>query len=251
MKSENRHTACVNIQNLEYSWPNGAPALSIKDFVVQRGEKLFLQGSSGSGKSTLLSVIAGVIPPTSGNVTILGEPFHDFSGAKRDRVRADAMGVIFQQFNLVPYLTLVENVLLPCRFSKTRCDKVGATETTRINKAQELLTRLGLEKEAKTNRPASELSVGQQQRVAAARALIGSPSIIIADEPTSALDEDTRDKFIATLLSEAKDAAVLFVSHDASLSTHFDRHVMMTNINFTQDPSVVTLHNNRSSQVEA
>lgn len=234
MKTEQPSSPCVEIRNLEYAWANGAPVLSIRNLSIRQGESLFLQGPSGSGKSTLLGVIAGVFAPTGGEAIIMGQPFHEMSAAARDRMRADAMGVIFQQFNLVPYLTLVENVLLPCRFSRIRAERVGATEAARTEKARDLLSRLGLGEEAKANRQAAELSVGQQQRVAAARALIGSPSLIIADEPTSALDAQTREAFIKTLLTEAQDAAILFVSHDASLSGHFDRLTAMENINFAQ-----------------
>ncbi len=212
---------------------------------------MFLQGPSGSGKSTLLGVIAGVFAPTAGEAMILGQPFHKMTAAARDRVRADAMGVIFQQFNLVPYLNLIENVLLPCRFSRHRAARVGPTEAERIDKAKRLLNRLGLKEEAGANRPAAELSVGQQQRVAAARALIGLPSLIIADEPTSALDAETRDAFIETLLSEAEQAAVLFVSHDASLSKHFDRLVVIEDINFTEDKRVVSLPQSAPAAAEA
>ncbi len=251
MRPEKTTALCVDIQNLEYAWTNGERALSVRHFTIQQGERLFLQGPSGSGKSTLLGVIAGVFAPTSGEATVLGNPFHAMPAAARDRVRADAMGVVFQQFNLVPYLNLVENVLLPCRFSRRRAERVGPSESARINKAQELLSRLGLDDEAQANRPAAELSVGQQQRVAAARALIGSPSLIIADEPTSALDAETRDTFIETLLSEARNAAVLFVSHDASLSRHFDRLVAMENINFTQDQHVLSIPEDALSPAEA
>ena len=240
MSTEQTPSPCIEIRNLEYAWANGAPVLSIRGFSIQQGERLFLQGPSGSGKSTLLGVIAGVFAPSGGEAFILGQPFHTMSAAARDRLRADAMGVIFQQFNLVPYLNLVENVLLPCRFSRVRAERVGATEAARTEKARDLLGRLGLDEEARTNRPAAELSVGQQQRVAAARALIGSPSLIIADEPTSALDTQTRETFIKTLLSEAQDAAILFVSHDASLSSHFDRLTTMENINFVQEEPVAS-----------
>ena len=235
MRTEQPSSLCVSLRALEFAWANGAPVLSIGALSIRQGERLFLQGPSGGGKSTLLGVIAGVFAPTGGEAIILNQPFHKMSGAARDRVRADAMGVIFQQFNLVPYLTLVENVLLPCRFSRIRAERVGATEAARTSKARDLLSRLGLDEEAKANRPAAELSVGQQQRVAAARALIGTPSLIIADEPTSALDAQTREVFIETLLSEAQDATVLFVSHDASLSGRFDRLIALETINFAQD----------------
>ncbi len=221
----------VDIRDLKFAWTRGETVLSVEHLSIRKGERLFLKGPSGSGKSTLLGVITGVFTATSGEATILGAPFHTMQASGRDSLRAEAMGVIFQQFNLAPYLTLVENVLLPCDFSKVRAARVGATKTERINKARALLERLGLDDEARSNRAAAELSVGQQQRVAAARALIGSPSLIIADEPTSALDEETRRAFIETLLSEAQNASVLFVSHDASLANHFDRQVMMGEIN--------------------
>ena len=248
MSTEQPPSPCIQLRNLEFAWASGPPVLLIRSFSIQQGERLFLQGPSGSGKSTLLGVIAGVFAPTGGEAVVLGQPFHKMSSAARDRVRADAMGVIFQQFNLVPYLNLVDNVLLPCRFSHARAERVGATEAARTDKARDLLRRLGLEAEARTNRPAAELSVGQQQRVAAARALIGSPALIIADEPTSALDGQTREVFIETLLSEARDAAVLFVSHDASLSRHFDRLTAMEKINFTQDAAAPAEPHNARSQ---
>ena len=251
MKSEQTPSLCVNIQNLEYTWANDVHVLSIRRLTIRQGERLFLQGPSGSGKSTLLGIIAGVFAPTAGEATVLNHPFHSMTAAARDRVRADAMGVIFQQFNLVPYLNLVENVLLPCRFSRHRAERVGSTEAERAEKARRLLHRLGLEEEAQANRSAAELSVGQQQRVAAARALIGSPSLIIADEPTSALDAETRDAFIETLLAEAQKAAVLFVSHDAMLSKHFDRLEAIDNINFNQDKSEHSSPQNAPIRVEA
>ena len=251
MTSEEKPALPVTIENLEFTWANKVHALSIRHFSIGPGERLFLHGPSGSGKSTLLGVIAGVFAPTAGEATVLGYPFHAMNSAARDRVRADAMGVIFQQFNLVPYLNLTENVLLPCRFSPDRASRVGATEAERIEKARALLSRLGLAEEARANRAAAELSVGQQQRVAAARALIGSPSLIIADEPTSALDSETRNTFIETLVSEAQDAAVLFVSHDALLSEHFDRLVAIDSINFSDDKRVVSNAKNTLAGAEA
>ena len=249
--SDSSRALCVDIKNLEFVWPNGTHVLSMRDFTIAAGERLFLYGPSGSGKSTLLGVIAGVFAATDGEATILGQPFHSLSAGARDKVRADAMGVIFQQFNLVPYLSLVENVLLPCRFSPARAARVGATEKQQKAKASDLLERLGLAEEAFQNRSAAELSVGQQQRVAAARALIGSPSLVIADEPTSALDADTRDTFINTLIAEAKDAALLFVSHDARLATHFDRLVALDDVNASPLSSGATQEGARRQMAEA
>ncbi|MEO0398870.1 MAG: ATP-binding cassette domain-containing protein [Pseudomonadota bacterium] len=200
-------------------------------FHVEAGETVFLHGASGSGKSTLLGLIAGVSKAQRGVVDVLGHPLSRLSAAKRDRLRSDAFGVIFQQFNLVPYLSLIENVLLPCQFSPTRAARTGASPADRNAAAVELLSRLGLAKQAQESASVAALSVGQQQRVAAARAIIGAPSLIIADEPTSALDATARDTFIETLLGEAKQASVIFVSHDISLAAHFDRTVSMSQLN--------------------
>ena len=220
----------VGIRDLRFAWPDSPPLLDIPAFELARGERLFLRGPSGSGKSTLLGLIAGVLAPQSGEVTVLGEDMAALPGARRDGLRADRLGVIFQMFNLVPYLSVVRNVTLPCRFSATRRQAVGGDVA---EEARRLLARLGLTDEKLLARPVTELSVGQQQRVAVARALIGGPQLLIADEPTSALDADARDRFIELLNEEAarSGAALLFVSHDASLAGHFDRGLDLADIN--------------------
>ena len=224
--------AIVSLSNLRFAWPGQAPVLDIDSFELQAGERLFLRGPSGSGKSTLLGLIAGVLEAGSGRVEVLGHELTDLSGGQRDQVRADHLGVIFQMFNLVPYLSVVQNVVLPCRFSKRRLNEVKALGGPDIE-ARRLLSELGLDDPALLSRKVTELSVGQQQRVAAARALIGNPSLIIADEPTSALDADSRDRFIELLSEEARKtkAALLFVSHDASLAPLFDRAMDLSEIN--------------------
>ena len=224
--------AIVSLSNLRFAWPGQAPVLDIDSFELQAGERLFLRGPSGSGKSTLLGLIAGVLEAGSGRVEVLGHELTDLSGGLRDQVRADHLGVIFQMFNLVPYLSVVQNVVLPCRFSKRRLNEVKALGGPDIE-ARRLLSELGLDDPALLSRKVTELSVGQQQRVAAARALIGNPSLIIADEPTSALDADSRDRFIELLSEEARKtkAALLFVSHDASLAPLFDRAMDLSEIN--------------------
>ena len=173
-----------------------------------------------------------VVLNKAGAINVLGHDLQALSGSGRDRVRADHLGVIFQMFNLVPYLSVVQNVILPCRFSRRRQTEVanaGGADT----EARRLLGQLGLTDPDLLSRTVTELSVGQQQRVAAARALIGNPSLIIADEPTSALDADTRDRFISLLSEEVKKtgAALLFVSHDGSLAKLFDRALDLTEIN--------------------
>lgn len=228
--------ALIELTNLKYEWTPGTPVLDVPSFSCGAGDRLFLQGESGSGKSTLLNVVCGVFEATAGHVNVLGHDFHSLKSSKRDQARAESIGVIFQQFNLVPFLSLIENVLLPARFSKVRQQKIAPTEQERTEKAYHLLDRLGLSAEAKSERKVTELSVGQQQRVAAARALIGGPSLIIADEPTSALDHATKDRFIETLLAEAREATVLFVSHDPTLAGAFERQVSMVDINKAMPP---------------
>lgn len=220
----------VSISNLSFAWTPGNEVLDISDFQLKAGERLFLRGASGSGKSTLLGIIAGVLEAGSGEVIVLGQDMATLEPAARDRLRADHLGVIFQMFNLVPYLSVIGNVTLPLRFSPKRRAAINGNED---DEARRLLSRLGLTDETLLARRISDLSVGQQQRVAAARALIGGPEIVIADEPTSALDADARDQFIDLLSEEARrtGAALLFVSHDAGLATHFDRAVDLGEIN--------------------
>lgn len=229
----------IALKNVSFAWGGHPPVLDIDRLECLPGERIFLQGMSGSGKSTLLNIVCGVFDSQDGELTILDSPFHRASASARDQIRADRMGVIFQQFNLVPFLSLVENVLLPCQFSAKRRAAVGETEKDRFDRAHELLDRLGLGKEAYAKRQATALSVGQQQRVAAARALIGEPDLVIADEPTSALDHATKDRFIETLLSEAGGATVLFVSHDPTLAPAFDRQINMADINRATPPAQV------------
>jgi putative ABC transport system ATP-binding protein len=147
------------------------------------------------------------------------------SAGARDRFRADHLGVIFQQFNLVPYLSAQANVVLPCRLSKLRRARTGQHPD---DTATRLLQQLGITGEH-WHRGVTELSIGQQQRVAAARALIGAPEIILADEPTSALDADNRDNFLDLLLNLARErqTSVVFVSHDRSLAGHFHHQLAL------------------------
>lgn len=224
--------AIVSISDLEFAWPDQPPLLDIPAFELRAGERFFLRGPSGSGKSTLLGLIAGVLESQSGQINVLDRDMVRLSGSHRDRVRADHLGVIFQMFNLVPYLSVIQNVTLPCQFSKRRLHETrqaGGPES----EARRLLSRLGLVDESLLARKVTELSVGQQQRVASARALIGNPALVIADEPTSALDVDARDRFIQLLSDEAQrtGAALLFVSHDGALAPLFDRAMDLVTLN--------------------
>ena len=217
----------VSIRDLRFRWPRAAAdCVAIESLDVAAGEAVFLYGPSGCGKSTLLGLLAGVLVPQAGRVSVLGQEWAQLSGARRDARRADHVGYIFQQFNLLPYLSVLDNVLLPCRFSAARAKRAPA------GAAQALLARVGLA-EALWARPAAELSVGQQQRVAAARALIGMPALVIADEPTSALDAALRDGFMDLLLgaTRAAGSTLVFVSHDERLAARFDSRLSLPDIN--------------------
>lgn len=222
-------TAAVELEHLVFSWPSQAPTLQIPNWRVDTGSTLLLRGASGSGKSTLLSLLAGVNTPRAGRIRLLGTDISRLNGRQRDRFRADHLGYIFQQFNLLPYLSAIDNVLLGIHFSRLRQQRLKKTPN---QTATDFLGRLGLST-AQQQQPASQLSVGQQQRVAAARALIGAPELLIADEPTSALDADRRDVFIRLLveLSQANGTTVIFVTHDASLTPHFNSHIELASIN--------------------
>jgi putative ABC transport system ATP-binding protein len=222
----------VLIDQLRFAWPRQPLLLDIAALQLEAGERLFLEGPSGTGKSTLLGLLGGVLVPQSGRLQILGEDLARLRASRRDRFRADHVGFIFQQFNLVPYLGLVENVTLGCRFSPRRRERLGNAAAIAAE-AERLLTALGLDLVALRMRPVTELSVGQQQRVAAARALIGAPELVIADEPTSALDARTRGAFIELLFAEVARAgsALVFVSHDPALAALFPRSLALATIN--------------------
>lgn len=222
-------TAAVQVRALRHTWPGAStPTLVIDTLDIEAGQTLFLRGPSGSGKSTLLALLAGVrvVDGDDGEVRLLGVSWRAMSAAARDRHRADHLGYIFQQFNLLPYLSVIDNVRLPCRFSARRRQRAGS------GAAERLLERMGMDASL-WHRAAGELSVGQQQRVAAARALIGAPEVVLADEPTSALDEDLRDAFMTLLLERCAEAgsALVFVSHDARLATRFSRRVDLPALN--------------------
>jgi putative ABC transport system ATP-binding protein len=225
--------ACaVELRDVAFHWPGTDVALlNIDHLPVGRGEKLFVKGPSGSCKTTLLSLIAGVVTPQRGSVSILDLEISAMSGRRRDSMRVDHIGFIFQMFNLIPYLSVRENVTLPCRFSTNRRQRAIESGETVAGEAERLLARLGLGD--LTTKPAARLSVGQQQRVAVARALIGHPEIVIADEPTSSLDAEARGEFLDLLFTQcdATESTLLFVSHDATLEPRFDRHVSLLELN--------------------
>jgi len=222
----------LKIENLQFAWRGQPPLLQIVDFQLDFGEKLFLHGASGSGKTSLLSLISGTQLATSGNIFLLEQNLSKLNAYKRDKYRSDHSGYIFQQFNLLAFLAVLDNVILPCNFSKIRRQKALQNYGSVQKAAEYLLESLGINASL-WQRRAGELSIGQQQRVAAARALIGAPELIIADEPTSSLDFDARQAFLELLFAQCQSAksSLLFVSHDQSLAHLFDRSVALSSIN--------------------
>jgi putative ABC transport system ATP-binding protein len=223
----------IEVKDLRFAWRGGAgDCLAIPQLRVADGERVFLHGPSGGGKSTLLGLLAGVLVPDAGEVRVLGTALSSLSRSRRDAFRGDHVGYIFQQFNLLPYLDALGNVLLPCRFSARRRAQAAAQAGSAQEAAHALLQEVELPRSVHL-RSADALSVGQQQRVAAARALIGHPELVIADEPTSALDAPLRNSFVDLLLERCKanGATLVFVSHDERLAARFDRTIALRDIN--------------------
>ena len=224
----------IEIDRVRFAWrPGWGDVLDIERLEVAAGERVFIEGPSGSGKSTLLALLGGVASPREGAIRILGADIAKMPPRRRDRFRADHVGFVFQMFNLVPYLSMVDNVTLPCHFSHRRRERAGTRSQTPEAEARRLLARLGLEDEELRSRAVTELSIGQQQRVAVARALIGAPELLIADEPTSALDEGARERFLELLSAQCDEAgaSLLFASHDTRLGALLDRRVSLVELN--------------------
>jgi putative ABC transport system ATP-binding protein len=205
----------IDLKQLQFYYQSGGWQLSLPELILHSGQHLFVRGASGSGKTTLLNLLCGITRPVSGELYINGQPLHKLSSSARDSLRAKHIGVVFQQLNLIPYLSVLDNTLLSSHFA-------GHNKANSVDRAKTLLQRLGLQQDL-WHKPATNLSVGQQQRVAIARALLPKPTLLIADEPTSALDSDNRDAFMRVMLAEAdaNGCTVIFVSHDQSLTQYF------------------------------
>lgn len=219
----------VDILDLTFCYRPPKPVLKVAELAIAKGEKVFFHGPSGSGKTTLLGILAGVLQAGDGRVKILGQDLAGMSSPARDALRGAHIGYIFQMFNLIPYLNVLENIQLPCRISSKRLRRLDGRSLD--SAARELAERLGIGEIVGEN--VVDLSVGQQQRVAAARALLGAPELIIADERTSALDEDHREGFLTVLFEQCRaiGSTLIFVSHDRRMMPLFDRAVSLPEIN--------------------
>ena len=223
----------IKIDTVKFYWSKKSNfKIFVPNLEIKKGEKVLLLGESGSGKTTILSLICGFLNPLSGNIFINGKTINQLSSKTKDEYRADNIGIIFQQFNLLPYANVVDNVLLPLYFSKVRSNNVP----DKREKVIELFKKLRLPDDI-IQFKASSLSMGQQQRVAVARALIGNPSLIIADEPTSSLDADAQKIFLDLMFEQISEtnSTLLMVSHDRSLSGQFDRLIDINEILIKED----------------
>jgi len=226
----------VRMSGVTFRWPGARSfSLSIDSFTLPARERVLLIGPSGTGKSTFLSLLCGIVVPQAGTLEVLGTDMTKLANAARDRFRAEHFGIIFQMFNLLPYGSIIDNVMLPLSFAKARAER-AARGGQPEDEARRLLLSLGLDASELAGHTAASLSVGQQQRVAAARALIGGPELIVADEPTSALDRGRQLAFLDLLFSEAEaaGAAVIMVSHEEELGTRFDRVLRLDDIAVSQ-----------------
>lgn len=224
----------IHVKQLVFAYPQTENLLTIPDWQIASASQVFLYGPSGAGKSTLLNLLCGILTPQSGEINLLGQSFNQLTARQRDQFRAKHIGVVFQEFNLIPFLTVMENITLATHFAATSSRRQGQEITQR---AKDIFERLQLSEKLLTQR-ADHLSVGQRQRVSIARALINQPEILIADEPTSALDSVNRDVFMQLLLETAKQSncTVLFVSHDNRLKTHFTQSQNLTDLLATDIP---------------
>lgn len=222
----------LELKNVQFYYPETphTKVLHIEHWSVPATQHIFLHGPSGSGKSTLLNILSGLIRPSAGEVEVLGQRLDKLSGRQRDKFRANHIGYVFQQFNLIPYLNAIDNIQLAQHFA------VKQSASNPLTTIQEILNRLNIT-EHDWYKPTAKLSIGQQQRVAIARALINKPELLIADEPTSSLDTANRDNFMEMLMAQAaiSQTTVLFVSHDFTLSRHFSRVEALNEINHAQD----------------
>jgi putative ABC transport system ATP-binding protein len=224
--------AAVELDQVRFGYPGEPDILRIPALRIARGERVFLYGPSGSGKTTLLGILAGVLGTSAGSVRVLGRDLTTLSPRQCDAFRGAHIGYIFQLFNLITYLNVEDNILLPCRLHQARRARLSGQSLSAA--ALAIATRLGIA--ALLQQRVTHLSVGEQQRVAAARALIGTPEIILADEPTSALDSDHRQRFLELLFDCAEEAGstLIFVSHDRALMPLFHRAIALPEMNDPQ-----------------
>jgi len=217
----------LKTSNLKYKFKNGK-TINFPDVSLNPGDKVLINGVSGSGKTTFLNLIAGAIKIQDGEIELESNQYSLMPSSALDRLRANHIGYVFQTLNLIPFLSVLENIALGVKFSTTRSANINSID----QEAQRLIESLGLDK-SMLNSSVNHLSIGQQQRVAVARALLGKPNLILADEPTSALDVNSTGKFLTELMQtfDPSSQAIMMVSHDLSLAPYFDQVIDFSKAN--------------------
>ncbi len=208
----------IEIRDLDFRYGEGDFALRVPELVVERGERVALIGPSGSGKTTLLHLIAGIALPRAGRIATDGVALPDLDDAARREFRIRRIGLVFQEFELLEYLSVLDNILLPCRISPALPLDAAARE-----RAVALARGVGIGE--KLDRMAERLSQGEKQRVAVCRALLVAPGLILADEPTGNLDPDNKERVLDILIERAQQsgATLITVTHDRDLLERFER----------------------------
>lgn len=231
----------ISIKNLVKTYKSmGEEVLALKGVTldIKKGESVSVMGHSGSGKSTLLSIIGALNPPTSGIITIDGIDIYNLSQEMRADFRREYLGFVFQQFQLIPYLTAHENVMLPLTTTKR------STKEKR-DMAAEVLEKVGLGK--KMNRLPNQLSGGEQERVAIARAIVNEPPLLLADEPTGSLDTKTGDEIMELFQKLNQDGlTVLMVTHNPDNTKYMGRTIMMKDGNLLPEEELIQTVNKKS-----
>ena len=207
----------IEVRDLSFGYPRGGFALTVRELEFSEGERVAMVGPSGCGKTTLLHLLAGILVPTEGTVVVDGMRLSKLAQEDRQDFRALTMGLVFQEFELLEYLNVLDNILLPYRVSPALTLDGDAQE-----RAVELVEQVGLS-EKMTSFP-GQLSQGERQRVAVCRSLVTLPKVLFGDEPTANLDVDNRDHVMDTLFRYAEEqrAPLVVVTHDQELHGRFD-----------------------------
>lgn len=210
----------LELTGLRFQYPSGEGKVDVRELKIASGERVALIGPSGAGKTTLLKLASGILMPVAGQVKITGQNLFAMSPRARRRFRLEKLGVVFQDFALLDYLTVEENLLLPASL-------MGKPTEAQAKAARSMADLLEIGRY--WSRLSAELSQGERQRVAIARALVHQPKVVLADEPTASLDENRKDTASRLMLDDAKSrgASLLMVTHDPALLPQFDRVISL------------------------